>query len=433
MKSLGIDIGTSTLSAVIMEDGNVLASETVANGADLPSGNAWEHLQDPDVILAGVTAVARRLLDAHPDTACIGFTGQMHGMVYLDKNGNAVSPLATWQDGRGNRPLPGGGTAAEELSALTGYPMATGYGLTTHYYNLKHSLVPQEAVTFCTIHDYAAMKFAGLTSPRMDASDAASFGLFDVQRGEFDLAALKKAGMDASLLPPVTREAFLGVGPFGLPVYTAIGDNQASFLGSVSGRKNCILINAGTGGQFSAHTEEYLSCAGLEARPYPAGGYLMVGSLLCGGSAYAYLEKFFRATVEAMTGEKMPSCYAAMAKLAEEGLPEDAPEFVPLFRGTRQEPQTRAEITALNPDNFTPRHLLAALLRGMAKEYASYASCYFAAGGKAGALIGSGNGIRKNPALVQCMEDAFGMPLEVSSREEEAACGAALWAAGNVC
>lgn len=433
MKSIGLDIGTSTISAVVTEAGKVLASETIPNGADIDTGHAWEHQQDADVILTRVTAVARRLLDAHPDVACIGFTGQMHGIVYLDAQGNAVSPLYTWQDGRGDLRAADGKTAAEELTALTGYPMATGYGLTTHYYNLKHSLVPQAAAVFCTIHDYAAMKFAGLTSPRTDASDAASFGLFDVQRGEFDHAALKKAGMDDSLLPPVAREPFLGVGAFGLPVYTAIGDNQASFLGSVSGRKNCILLNAGTGGQFSAHTEEYLSCDGLETRPYPAGGYLMVGSLLCGGRAYAILEGFFRDTVAAMTGDSPASCYAAMAKLAEEGLPESGPDFLPLFRGTRAEPQRRAEITSLSPENFTARHLLASLLRGMAKEYYSYAERYFAAGGKVGALIGSGNGIRRNPALVKCMEDAFGLPLEVSSREEEAACGAAFWAEANAC
>lgn len=433
MKSLGLDIGTSTISAVVVENGKVIASETIPNGADIVSANVWEHLQDADVILARVKEAAERMIALHPDVKCIGFTGQQHGIVYLDNSGNAVSPLYTWQDGRGNLREADGKTVAEELSFITGYPMATGFGLTTHYYNLKHFLVPESAVVFCTIQDYVAMKFSGLSVPLTDASDAASFGLFIVNEGRFDLTAMEKAGMDASILPQIAPEPLLGVYNSDLPVSTAIGDNQASFLGSVGKRKNCILLNAGTGGQFSAHTEEYLFCNGLETRPYPTGGYLVVGSLLCGGSAYAYLENFFRATAEAMTGEKLPLCYEAMAKLAEGGLPEDAPEFVPLFRGTRQEPQKRAEITSLNPDNFTPQHMLVALLRGMAKEYASYAACYFGAGGKADSLIGSGNGIRKNPALVRCIEDAFGMPLEVSYREEEAACGAALWAAANTC
>ena len=79
-------------------------------------------------------------------------------------------------------------------------------------------------------------------------------------------------------------------------------------------------------------------------------------------------------------------------------------------------------------DNFTPEHLLTGLLKGMAKEYYSYAECFFAAGGTYSALIGSGNGIRKNPALVKCIEAAFGAALEISDRPEEAACGAAFYA-----
>ena len=271
------------------------------------------------------------------------------------------------------------------------------------------------------------MRLAGLTSPRTDASDAASFGLFNVERGEFDLAAVEKAGIDAAILPEVPQTPYLGTGALGIPVYTAIGDNQASFLGSVGGRKNCILLNAGTGGQFSAHTEKYLSCPGLETRPYPAGGYLMVGSLLCGGRAYALLENFFRKTVEAMTGEAAENCYARMAELADKAV-EALPEVVPLFCGTRADPTLRASVTGLSEDNFTPEHLLAGLLRGMAKEYYSYAECFFAAGGTYTALIGSGNGIRRNLALVKCLEAAFGVPLEISDRQEEAACGAAFYA-----
>ena len=45
---------------------------------------------------------------------------------------------------------------AKELSEITGYAMATGFGLTTHYYNTKHGLIPEEAVSFCTIPDYVA-------------------------------------------------------------------------------------------------------------------------------------------------------------------------------------------------------------------------------------------------------------------------------------
>ena len=37
-------------------------------------------------------------LERYPDAEQIGLTGQMHGIVYLDRNGKSVSPLYTWQD-----------------------------------------------------------------------------------------------------------------------------------------------------------------------------------------------------------------------------------------------------------------------------------------------------------------------------------------------
>ena len=45
------------------------------------------------------------------------------------------------------------------------------------------------------------------------------------------------------------------------------------------------------------------------------------------------------------------------------------------------------------------------------------------------AMIGSGNGLRKNPHLCRIMEKTFGCPLILSENNEEAACGAAIYAA----
>ena len=68
-----------------------------------------------------------------------------------------MSPLTIWQDGRGDQVYKDGKTYAACLSELTGYPVATGYGAVTHFYNTVNGLVPSDAVTFCTIHDLAVM------------------------------------------------------------------------------------------------------------------------------------------------------------------------------------------------------------------------------------------------------------------------------------
>ena len=85
-------------------------------------------MQNPDAIFELVQSVLQELT-ASENVCSIGITGQMHGIVYLNASGQAVSPLYTWRDGRGNMPCHisrDGKSYAEYLSELTGYSMASG-------------------------------------------------------------------------------------------------------------------------------------------------------------------------------------------------------------------------------------------------------------------------------------------------------------------
>ena len=428
MKVLGLDIGTTTISAVVYEPGpGVLTAKTVASESFIP-GASWEKIQDPGVIYVKAMASVHEMLELHPDIQAIGVTGQMHGIVYLDAVGDPVSPLYIWQDGRGDLPC-GDTTWAGHLSQITGYEVATGYGMVTHYYNINHGLVPENAAVFCTIHDYLAMKLAGLSRPLTEPTDAASLGLFDGPRGCFDPTALEAADIDDALVPGIIHEPCLGVGPLGIPVYAAIGDNQASFLGATGGRTDVLLVNMGTGSQISVYSPDHIQTKTLETRPFPDGGWLLVGASLCGGRAYALLENFFRQTVKMVTGSE-DSVYDAMARMLDSGEITDAPTVCTLFQGTRKDPTLRGSITGLSTENFTPQHLIHGVMQGMADELFEMYRGYLDLGGTApAAMIGSGNGLRKNPHLCRIMEKTFGCPLILSENNEEAACGAAIYAA----
>ena len=432
MKTIGLDIGTTTLSAVVYSCKNgVLTSRTIHNDSFL-FGDEWEWMQDPIKIYDAAECILQELLSLHPDTAALGISCQMHGIVYLDAIGNAVSPLYTWQDGRGNLPFDEHRSWAKYLSDLTGYSLSSGFGMVTHFYNLHHNLVPAEAAVLCTIGDYVAMKLAGRSAPIMDASNAASLGLYDIKHHCFDMAALQKAGIDPSILPTSASGSSLGTGKLGIPVYPALGDNQASFLGSTVGQSDALLINMGTGGQISIYTPDYSTTDKLETRPFPDNHWLLVGASLCGGRSYALLESFFRETVKMVTGQEI-SAYDAMTKAMDTADPiSDIPKTVTQFQGTRKDPSARASIQNISADNFTPRHFIYSIMQGMADElYAMYES-YLKAGCTAPAvMIGSGNALRKNPHLCRIFEDTFGMPLILSQNEEEAACGAAIFAADH--
>lgn len=429
MKTLGLDIGTTTISAVILQENSVLASRTVKNDSFL-TGNSWERLQDPETIRVTALDTVESLLREHPDTAAIGVTGQMHGILYLNAKGNPVSPLYTWQDGRGEQLREDGKTWVQWLSETTGYALATGFGLVTHAYNVYNGLVPPEAVVFCTVSDYLAMILSGRSTPAIDPTNAASLGVYDSRRGDFDREALARAGLDCTLLPSLAKEPILGVGPFGLPVAAALGDNQASFLGCVGSSTDTLLVNMGTGGQISIFSPVYLETEALETRPFPDGGWLLVGASLAGGRSYALLEQFFRQVVEMVHGP-CDSVYAAMSRALDQAGPvENYLQTTTTFLGTRKDPKCRGSFTQIGADNFTPVHMMHGVMHGMAQELYTMFRSYLDAGGALPTrMMGSGNGLQKNPYLCRIFEETFGYPLSLSTKNEEAACGAATYAA----
>ncbi|OZB94350.1 sedoheptulokinase [Paenibacillus sp. XY044] len=439
----GIDIGTTSISVVLISaaSGRVVRVATCANDASIRGDHSWERLQNPERIMERVRGLLAECREEWADVAAVGISCQMHGILYVDGEGQSVSPLFTWQDGRGDEPMQDRGVSyARHLRECTGYPAASGFGLVTHFHHVKNGNVPNDAVYLCTIGDYAAMQLTGAAKPLMDPSNAAGIGLFSASRHCFDEEALRRAGMDASILPPVCHGTEpVGRTRDGKPVACAIGDNQASFLGSVSQLERTLLVNVGTGSQISIYTDNDVSpeeldpSAGLEIRPFPGGGSLLVGAPLSGGKSYAMLLAFFQEAGRAFGAPPDEGeIYARMNEWAREVLRRgDEPLQVQTqFYGTRQDPGLRGAIRGIGPDNFTPGHLVAGFLQGMAEELMQYVGALPAGlRGSISAAAGSGNGIRRNPLLREMLEAELGLTLQLPPGEEEAAYGAAVYGA----
>ncbi len=455
MITIGIDLGTTTISGAVLESGDcgrcLLRAESVPNDSFLPPDVPGARIQDAARILRLGRELLDRLLSfceagnrGTPDA--IGLTGQMHGIVYADDAGRPLGPLYTWQDLRG-------GEVRDRIFQETGLTVPAGYGLATHLYNVLHGLVPSGAASLCTIMDLFGMHLTGNRVPIMHMTNAASLGFFHTGQRKFQTAALD-AVFGAGTLPghPEFSEEICVTGRYrGIPVTTAIGDNQAGFLASVGTALKTPLVNFGTGGQVSMLSDCYSEIPGIETRPFLPGLFLMAGSSLCGGRAYALLEQFFR-SYAVHAGAADITQYAVMNALAGNALerevsgkvpaadpaPDSAPDSAkstaigacaplvvsPLFCGTRQDPSVRGSVTGISDRNFTPGALILGTLRGMAEELYGYYERMGA--GRPVRLVGSGNGLRKNPVLQRLVSERFGAPLEMSPFEEEAACGAAV-------
>ena len=403
MKAIGIDLGTTSICGVVIDtdSGKVLRSETVNSNAFVSTGNDWEKVQDVSLIIEKAVKIVDSFID--DDVAVIGITGQMHGILYYDNDGKSVSNLYTWQDGRGNLPY-------KDTTYAAYLGGASGYGNVTDFYNRENSLVPENAVGYCTVHDYLAMTLSGRKTPLVHTSDAASFGCFDIENNTFsyDCKIDVTSGFDT-------------VGEYkGIPVSVAIGDNQASVFSSLASDDD-ILLNVGTGSQVSVISDTPVKGENIESRPFFDGKYLVVGAALCGGRAYSLLKDFYAGIFEA-AGITDIDVYAVMDKMLEKA--DGVLDVDTRFEGTRANPSLSGSITGIRTGNFTAGNLTKGLLEGMVNELFNM---YQNMNADKKGIVGSGNGVRKNPQLVSAAEKKFGSEMSIPAHLEEAAYGAAMY------
>lgn len=423
--SIGIDIGTTTISAVVYDiDYKVQRESYTVPHDSYVCSNIYSE-QSVSVILNEAEKLLYHILRSYTNVISIGLSGQMHGIVYVDSDGNPVSNLINWQDKRGDQPMENAPTACDVIRSVTGEKISTGYGIATHYYNIKNGLVPKQSVGFCSIMDAFGMKICGLKKPLTHSSVAASFGLFDIKKCEFMYDKLSLLGIDARFLPSVTSESKIIGTCRGIPVAAPLGDNQASFLGSVSDHQSSALVNIGTGSQISAVSEYREADLDIEIRPFIEGKYLICGSALCGGFAYSMVEAFFRSYMVS-AGMQNTSQYQLMNRLALEAYTsgDNGLDVDVSFFGKRSDPNKRGAIQNISRENFTPSSLVIGILRGMCNEL------YELYGGfseKKTNIVASGGGVRNNSVLRNLIGDRFGATVFVNPVKEEAAMGAALF------
>ncbi|MBE6930815.1 MAG: hypothetical protein E7463_11085 [Ruminococcaceae bacterium] len=429
--AIGLDIGTTTISMVVTNalTGALCDVRNIPGGTALPDERTPAHrCQSTASILDKSLELLESARAAFPQIAAIGLTGQMHGIVYTDAEGKPCSELYTWQDGCGDLPLSDGLTTVQRLSAHCKTPLATGYGAVTHAYLAATGRIPANAVKFSTIMDCLGMQLTGRKLPLSHATNAASFGFWDITANAFDRDAILDAGLDYAYFPDTAADAAVLGTWHDIPVYAAIGDNQASFRGSVSEPESCVLVNIGTGSQISvlrplADAPKY-TC---DLRPYDESHVLANYSALCGGYAYALLESFVR---QLLTAAGLPDkpCYDLLGALAAQVLDDPDPwQAETTFSGTRADPAKTASFTGVTRDNFTPAHLARSVLEGIVRELHDGLADVLADSGPF-TVIGSGNAVRKNPVLREIITRQFGADLEIPDHQEEAAVGAAIYA-----
>ena len=448
---ISIDLGTSKICALAfcVETQVPLATCAAANDAQVAGLPVGYDEQDPARIWDQVRGLLSQLLanDAvrTRQVSGISITGQMHGVLLTAPQFQPVTNLVTWRD---QRVLPQAGRAGTLIAAQdaiadvgpqrTGCRLHAGYGGATLHHWAAGGEIP-DGVIALSIADYVAGMLTGVQAT--DPTHAASWGLCDLEQGQWDLECVSRLGLSPGLLPQlrptsrplgtiraeIARE--LGLSPQTV-VYQPIGDNQASVVGVAGLGGDAAVVNLGTGGQVSIPQSRAVWVEGFETRPMPLDGFILVGASLCGGWSYAYLRRFFQDVVAQIAGVQLDESevYRRMNELASQsqsaagGLRADT-----RFHGTRNDPSCRGGLSGIDAVNLTPGNVARAFVEGMVGELAEM---FQSVDNRAVRRIAaSGNAVRANPLVLKTIELMFGRECSLSVHQEEAALGAARSAA----
>ena len=450
---LGIDAGTTTVSVLLFDTdtARVIRSVSKAHGAYVPGLAEYRREQDPDAIARALADALSSLFSDGETTGIDGIcvTGQMHGFMFLDGDLRRVGNFITWEDQRALQPSPRGVPwlvelegALDETTRVSSCPRSPGFASTNLFVMTRAEApagqeVAPEARWIVSIQDWLVTELAGETSapPLTDPTCAHSTGLSFLDGLHWNEPLLRALGADRFRLPdivaagtPAGRVGKAGAKryglPAGIPVCVGLGDNQASFLGSVSDHENTVLLNVGTGSQVSVCVPQPRHSDGIGSRPFFGGNSLLVGAPLCGGRAVAILANFLKEIGTQvfdvdLSSDRLFQRIQAVADIETELYCRVT------FAGSRKDPGERGALLNLGTENFRIGDLAGSLIRGIAEELREL---FDLMGVHRTGFVGAGNGVRKNLAIRRSLESVFGGDLQVPAHEEEAALGAALTA-----
>lgn len=268
---LGVDLGTSGTKTVLFDKtGKKIASSTVEYDLFTPK-NGWAE-QDPiDWFNATITTIRDVILKSnvpHEHIKGLGISGQMHGLVMLDRNGEVIRNSILWCDGRT-------GKECEEITELVGRerlieisanPALTGFTAGKIMWVKKHE--PDNYVKcekMMLPKDYVRFKLTGKYG--CEVSDASGTNLFDINEKKWSAEILDKLNINIELLPElkdsvdiagtITEEIsrLTGLSPETIVCYGA-ADNAAAAIGTGVVSTGKAFTTIGTSGVIFVHSDE---------------------------------------------------------------------------------------------------------------------------------------------------------------------------------
>lgn len=433
---IGLDLGTGGVRAIVVNRDGKLIAQTTKSCPLLTPQPGWTEQNPADWVEASLVAladVAQQLGENRP--IALGLSGQMHGMVPLDANGNVIRPAILWNDQRTGKAVEAieAVIPRQELIQRTGNPAITGFQLPKlvwlrtaepqAYAQVRHILLPK---------DYLGYVLTGelITEP----SDASGTGCLNLSHRQWDTDILRALDLDPTWFPTVIESTaiaghlkpdlatHLGL-PDGLPIIAGGGDNAAAAigLGISASNLNRGSLSIGTSGVIFAPCDRPLPDP--EGRVHlfchADGGYHLLGVTLAAGGSLRWYQETIAPQI----------AFPDLMQMAEHSQPgARGVLFLPHLAGERSphlDPDTRGAWVNLSLAH-TQADLVRAVLEGVAFSLRETLDVIHPIT-PLHQLLATGGGARSHTWL-QILADVLQTELIAPKAEEGAAYGAAILA-----
>ena len=438
---LGIDCGTQGTKALLLDadSGRVLGQGSASH--ELISGPNGRREQDTEQWTSAFEkATAAALAEAGVDGSQvlgIGVSGQQHGLVTLDADGQVLRPAKLWCDtesaNENQRLLDWLGGERGSLERL-GVVIAPGYTVSKLLWmKEQHPQLFERIAHILLPHDYLNYWLTGRCCS--EYGDASGTGYFNVRTREWDCAILRHidpGGRLEAALPeliesdqPVGRlrpalAKRLGLNPQAI-VSSGGGDNMMGAIGTGNIRPGAITMSLGTSGTLYAYADQ----PRISAQPSVAtfcsssGGWLPLICTMNLTNANGAIRDLLQLDLEAF------NALAAEAPIGAEGV-----TMLPFLNGERVPalPQATASLHGLTADNLTRANLCRAVIEGVTFGLRYGLDLLRESGIRSQRiqLIGGG---AKSPMWRQMVADMMATPVVCTRHSEAAALGGAIQAA----
>jgi len=437
---LGIDTSTTATKAILVdEEGTVRGVGTASYEYEVPR-QRWTE-QDPRLWWEGTLGALGELLEDSGVEAteidAVGLTGQMHGSVLLDDEGEVIRPAILWNDQRTEKECEEirARVGRERLIQITGNDALTGFTAPKLLWVQRHEPESWERVRHILLpKDYVRYRLTG--DHAVDVADGSGTILFDLAERTWSPEILDALDIEPALLPAtyegpertgaITGEASELTGlRHGTPVVAGGGDQSANAVGVGAVAPGVVALSLGTSGVVFATTEgPSVEAAGrvhafCHAVP---GRWHMMGVMLSAAGSLRWLRD---ALAPGQTFESLVDGAAEVAA-GSDGL-----LFLPYLTGERTphpDPLARGAFVGLTVSHDL-RHLTRAVLEGVAFGLRDGLDLMVASGmAPPGQVRASGGGTRSG-LWRQILSDVLETEIAMVPTEEGAAYGAALLAA----